>query len=125
MRQVFISYVYEDKKARETIERWAAEGHLGDVHITGEQQDMREKGEAAIRNHIAPYLKGASALVLLVGANSHNHDWVRYEADYMQSAGKPVIVVRLPGTQGAAPPSVRHLREVDFEPEALRRALGT
>lgn len=125
MKQVFVSYVYEDKDARDTVEAWAHAGKLGEVRVSGETQDMRQHGETAIRGHLYSKLNGASTLVLLVGDNAHNHDWVRYEVDVMKSAGKPVVVVRLPGTTGAAPPSVRGQSTTAFEPEALRRALGT
>lgn len=125
MYQVFVSYVYEDKPYRDRIEAWALEGRLGNVKITGEADDMRASGEAAIRAHLIPYLKGAAALILLVGDNSHNHEWVAYEVNYMQSERKPVVVVRIPRTYGAAPPSARHFAEVTFEPNAIRRALGT
>ncbi len=125
MKQVFVSYVFEDKGFRTQLERWAADGKLGAVQISGEHQDLRQKGEAAIRNHLVPLLAGAAALIVLVGDNSHNHEWVSYETDVMQSARKPVLVVRLPGTRGAPPPSIRHLAELAFEADALRRAIGS
>lgn len=125
MKQVFVSYVFEDKGFRTEIEKWAAGGKLGAVQISGEHQDLRQKGEAAIRGHLVPLLAGAAALIVLVGNNSHNHEWVAYEVDVMQSARKPVLVVRIPGTQGAPPPSIRHLPVLAFEAEALRRAIGS
>lgn len=125
MKQVFVSYVFEDKALRDTIEHWANEGRLGPVHITGESKDVRQGGGSAIQGHLSPYLTGAAALIVIVGRDTHNHDWVHYEVAHAQSAPKPVIVVRAPGTTGAAPPSVRSLPETTFEPSALRRALGT
>jgi len=125
MKQVFVSYVYEDKAHRDTLEQWARDGRLGNVQVTGESKDVRQGGAGAIRGHISPSLQGASALLVLVGSDTHNHDWVQYEVAHVQSARKPVFVVRVPGTTGAAPPSARGLQQVTFEPSAIRRALET
>lgn len=124
MKQVFVSYVFEDRAHRDQVEQWSKEGRLGPVRIVGEQQDMRQSGEFAIRSHLAPLLKGAASLVLLVGDNSHNHEWVKYEVEAMLSAGRPVILARIPGTRGAPPASVQRLQEVALTPQSLREALG-
>ena len=41
MKQVFISYVFEDKQHRDTLEAWAREGRLGQVGFNGEAKDVR------------------------------------------------------------------------------------
>ena len=122
---LFISHVYEDMRARDSVGRWARDGLLGaGVVVTGESEDHRPWGHGAIRKHISPKLRGASAVVVLVGNDTHNHHWVAYEAQHALSDGKKVVVARIPGTTGAVPEVLRSLREIPLDPTALRRALG-
>ncbi len=125
-KSIFISHVYEDLDARDKIRSWAMRGLLGPgVVVTGESQDVRHLGRNAIRSHLSPKLTGAAAIVVLVGNNSHNHSWVDYEVEHALSARKLVVPVRLPGTTGGGPASLRGRATVPFDPTAIRRALGT
>lgn len=122
---LFVSYVYEDARYRDAIRGWAMQGLLGrDVVVTGESEDVRPQGQGAIRGHLSPKLQGASAVLVIVGNDTHNHAWVEYEAQHALSSGKRLIVVRVPGTRGAAPPNLRGRAEVAMEPGAIRVALG-
>ena len=122
---VFVSHVYEDNAARARLDAWAQAGRLGaDVVITGESEDVRVHGASAIRAHLNPKVQGASAVLVLLGDDTHNHAWVEHEVQYARSVRKLVVPVRLPGTRGALPHNLRDLTPVTFEPEAIRRALG-
>lgn len=123
---LFISHVFEDARYRDIIRAWAAQGSLGrEVVVTGESADVRQGGEAAIRAHLAPKLRGASAVLVLLGADTHNHPWVEYEAQFAQSHNVRVFLVRIPNTRGAAPPNLRWQSELAMDPATIRAALGT
>ena len=124
-RSVFISFVFEDKAHFEMVQRWAASQELGaDVVVTGETKDVRQDGEAAIRNHLKPRIEGSSAVLLLLGSNTHNHDWVRYELSVATSFNKKIVVARIPGTHGAAPAGFQHLKEIPLDSGSIRKALA-
>lgn len=122
---VFVSHVFEDRAYRDQLDGWARRGLLGDVVITGETADVRQGGDRAIQGHLNPYLKGAGALLVLVGRDSHNRPWLDHEVQHALSHHKKILVVRIPGTTGAAPMSVRGHSELLMDPSAIRRALGT
>jgi hypothetical protein len=123
---IFVSHVYEDLAARDNLISWAQSGLLGPgVVITGESADVRQEGNRAIQSHLSPKLQGASAVIVLVGNNTHNHRWIEYEAQHAQSNRKSVIAVRIPGTTGAAPTVIARLPLVAMAPAAIRAALGT
>lgn len=125
-KSLFVSHVYEDLGARDTIRTWALRGLLGpDVVVTGESEDVRHLGRGAIRSHLNPKLTGAAAVLVLVGDDTHNHAWVDYEVQHALSARKLVVPVRLLGTMGAGPASLRGRPTVPFDPTAIRAALGT
>ena len=122
---LFISHVYEDRNASDSIRDWAAQGLLGPgVVVTGERRDVRQGGDPAIRAELGAMIQGAAAVIVLVGSDTHNRSWVDYEVNYALSQRRKVVVVRIPRTTGAAPTSVRSLPITAFEPGALRRALG-
>jgi hypothetical protein len=86
-RSVFVSFVFEDKAHFDAVKRWAEEGKLGaDVVAIGETKDVRQDGERAIEERLKPRIRGAAAVLLLLGNNTHNHDWVRYELSLIASS---------------------------------------
>lgn len=124
MKSVFGSHKYEDKKHKEKIEKWASEDRLGsNVVITGETKDVRYKGENGVKKHLSPKLHGASTVIVLVGEDTHTSKGVEYEIQHAKSEGKKIIPVRIPGTKGASPKSIRDIDLVAFEPHAIKKAL--
>ena len=124
-RSVFVSFVFEDRVHFQSVQRWANEKRLGnDVVVTCETMDVRPQGEAAICAHLQPKIRGAACVLLLLGQNTHSHEWVGYELSVAASLGKKIIVTRIPGATGTAPPAFAHLLPVGFEPAALARALA-
>ncbi|OHD16843.1 MAG: hypothetical protein A2Y34_04680 [Spirochaetes bacterium GWC1_27_15] len=123
MKQVFISYKYEDIKYKNKIKNWAIEKRLGDINIIGETEDVRQGGMNAIQQHLSPKLTGASCVLVLVGNDTHNSVGVDYEIKHAKSQNKKIIVVRIPQTTGAAPIIIRNIKEVVFDPNAIKNAI--
>ena len=124
-QSLFVSYVYEDKRFFDEVRAWATRGALGDVTVTGEAADVRQDGAAAIEAHLKPKIQGATAVLVLVGNDTHNHDWVRRELAWATSANKRVLAARLPGTTGALPLGFTHRHPLPFDPSSIRKVLGT
>lgn len=121
--RVFLSYVFEDRGYRDQIIDWARRGLLGDVEPVFETDDVRQGGEAAIKAHLRPVMRSASAILVLVGQDAHNRRWVDEEVHYCASAGHRIVGVRLPNTTGAAPVELRGHTLVAFTHSAIRDAL--
>lgn len=124
MKSVFGSYKYEDKKWKDKAEEWSKEDRLGDnVRVTGESKDVRLSGDNAVKKHLSPKVKGSSDMLVFIGDNTHNSKGVDYEIQNAKSSGKRVIPVRIPGTKGAAPESIRQEKMIAFDPDAIKKAL--
>lgn len=124
-RSLFVSYVFEDKRHFDLVSNWAREGLLGsNITATGETRDIRQQGETAVRNHLRPRIEGSSAILLLVGQNTHNHDWVKYELQVAISFNKKIIAARIPGTTGPIPSGLPTMSVIALNPSALRSALS-
>jgi hypothetical protein len=122
---VFVSYVFEDKKHRNDVAQWGSERKLGqDIVTIAEFADQRQQGEAAIEAHLKPRIRGAAAVLALIGDNTHNHAWVRYELQVAASLNKTIILARIPDTTGAAPEGFRDRTIIALDPSAIKKALG-
>jgi hypothetical protein len=122
---IFLSYVFEDRRHRDDVIRWAQEGRLGGGYVTVmEGEDVRSQGERAIESHLKPRIRGAAVVLGLIGQDTHNHGWVRYELSVAASLNKRIILAQVPGTTGPAPEGFRHLPIIPLNPERLAKELG-
>jgi len=124
-KSVFVSFVFEDAAHFDEVKSWAEKGKLGaDVVAIKETKDVRQQGEKAIKEHVKPRIEGSAAVLLLLGNDTHNHDWVRYELQVATSLRKQILVARIPGTTGAAPEGFGHLPSIALDPTAIKKHLG-
>lgn len=116
---LFLSYVYEDLRWANELKTWAQHGYFGDAVVTSETRDLRQFGEREIENHLKPKIRGAACVLCLVGQDTHNHGWVRYELQVAASLNKRVILIRIPNTSGPAPEGFRNLPMIDFDADTI------
>ena len=126
MARIFLSYVFEEYRYAAQVRDWANNGQLGNyVEIVTESEDVRRHGQAAIWTHLRSKMREADGVIVLIGHDSHNHDWVHQEVHYFASSGKPIIGVRLPNTYGAAPPEIRNRLLWQYSPGSLYQAISS
>lgn len=123
-KSIFISCVHEDSHRIKSIENWAASGRLGNVAITHETEDKRPEGKEAIKQHIKSKIQGAAVIFVLVGQDTHNHDWIQAELELANSFNKEIICIRVPHTTGAVPPLLVNKQLISFEPDAIKKLIG-
>jgi hypothetical protein len=120
-KSVFISYVYEDKKYRDTLKKWGNKNLLGEnIQITFERGDYRAKGEKAVKEEILSMIQGATAVIFLIGQNTHNHPWVNYEVECAKAKNKKILLVRIPNTTGGKPKLLSKHNEIDMDANKLK-----
>ena len=123
-KSIFISCVHEDSHRIENIKNWADEGRLGKgIVITHETEDKRLQGKEAIKQHIKSKIQCAAFVFVLVGNDTHNHDWISAEVELANSFHKEIICIRVPHTTGAAPQILANKKEISFNPDAIQRLL--
>jgi hypothetical protein len=123
-KSIFISYVYEDKLWRDKLKDWASKQLLGaNIQISHERGDYRQKGEGAVKEEIKSMIHGASAVIFLIGQNSHNHPWIDYEASCTIGKNKKILLLRLPNTTGGPPKALTGHSEILFDVNKIKNAL--
>ncbi|MCZ2129126.1 MAG: TIR domain-containing protein [Bacteroidia bacterium] len=123
-KSIFISCVFEDSHRIASIKKWASDNRLGDVVITQETEDKRQQGKEAVKQHIKSKIQGAAVILVLVGQDTHNHEWIEAEVELANSFNKEIICVRIPHTTGAVPPLLTNKRLISFDPEAIKKLIS-
>jgi hypothetical protein len=122
-KSLFISCVYEDSHFIDNIIKWAEKNKLGDVTITSETEDKRLQGVAEIKKHIQSKIQGAAVIIVLIGRDTHNHDWIRAESELANSYHKSILCLRVPETSSPAPEILKKYKLVNFDPDSLKKEL--
>ena len=120
---IFISCVYEDSHWINNIKRWSMDGLMGNVVITHETEDNRILGKEAIKKHISNKIRGAAWILILVGNDTHNHDWIETEVELANSLHKKIICVRLPDTTGSIPRILKNYTLIPFHPYSIKKTI--
>lgn len=122
-KSIFISCVFEDSHRIDSIKKWAKDNRLGDVVITHETEDKRQQGKEEIKKHIKSKIQGAAVVLVLIGQDTHNHEWIEAEVELANSFHKEIICVRIPHTTGAVPTLLANKRLISFDPDPIKRLI--
>ncbi|WP_261511556.1 TIR domain-containing protein [Chryseobacterium paludis] len=90
-RQIFYSFHYDNDVFRVQLIRniGALEGN--EPVSPNEWETVKRGGEASIKKWIDDNLKYKSCVVVLVGSDTANRKWVKYEIEKAWNDGKPVL----------------------------------
>ncbi|CQD20982.1 hypothetical protein BN1232_05107 [Mycobacterium lentiflavum] len=96
-KSVFFSFHYERDawRVQQIINMGVLEGQP--ILKPQEWEEVKRKGEQAIKNWIAEKMKGKSAVVVMVGNQTANREWVRYEIRYAWDNYFPLVGIRIHG----------------------------
>ena len=115
MKSIFVSRLYEDRKWSEKIKEWQKNNLLKGYAITYETKDLRHLGENEIKKYLKKMINGATILLVLIGDDTHNHNWIKYEVELANSYHKKVFWLQIPNTKGAILPILKNKQELkDF-----------
>ena len=123
MQSIFISHVFEDKKYLDKIKKWENKKELEGYKCTFETEDKRHEGKEAIRKHLKDKIRGASIILVLIGDNTHNHNWIETEVELANSIHKKICCIRIPETHGRKPDILSNYTELMFNPNQIMKEL--
>jgi hypothetical protein len=93
-RRVFFSFKYKQDVSRAMVVRksWVAQGREAAGFIdAADFEELKRRGDAAIRNWIDTQLKGTSVTVVLVGEKTCASLWVKYEIEKSKEIGNGLL----------------------------------
>jgi hypothetical protein len=98
-RRVYFSFHYEGDvwRANQVRNSWVTkpDRESAGFHDAAEFEAVRRQGDGAIRRWIDRNLEGTSVTAVLVGEDTCNREWVRYEVQRSIERGNGVIFVRI------------------------------
>lgn len=122
-KSIFISHVFEDSIYIGNLKDWAKDPEFGFDTIIALEQDMRVEGYEAIKKIILNKIKNCSAVIVLIGKDTHNKDWIKAEVEWANSNKKKIVCVRIPNATGAKPTILSNYDVIDFEKKKVQKAL--
>jgi len=92
-RKVFYSFHYDRDswRVQQVKNMGVVEGQR--LLSSNDWEEVKKKGDAAIKEWIATEMKGKSCLVVLIGSETAGRPWVRYEIQKAWTDGKGVLGV--------------------------------
>ncbi|RZT15203.1 TIR-like protein DUF1863 [Kribbella sp. VKM Ac-2569] len=101
-KSVFYSFHYDRDawRVQQVINMGALEGQP--ILSAQDWEKVKRRGDQAIKDWIADQMKYKSAVVVLVGAQTANRPWVKYEIGYAWDNYKPLVGVRIHGLADGA-----------------------
>jgi len=92
-RKVFFSFKYEDvSRAMVVRNSWVTQGKESAGFIDkAEFEEVKKKGDQAIKNWIDKQLEGTSVTVILVGEKTCKSKWVKYEIEKSIERGNGLL----------------------------------
>lgn len=101
VKNIFISHVHEDDKLLQDFKDLL--GRNG-YEIRDSSIDSSKPNEATSEDYIkskvlAPRLRWASTMVVLISADTHKSEWVEWEIEYAQRKGKRIVGLWVQGGQ--------------------------
>jgi MTH538 TIR-like domain (DUF1863) len=93
-RRVFFSFKYKEDVSRAMVVRnsWVTQGKEAAGFIdAADFEEVKKKGDQAIKNWIDNQLKGTSVTVVLVGEKTCESRWVKYEIEKSKEIGNGLL----------------------------------
>ena len=123
MKSIFVSHVFEDQHYLNKMKTWETKGRIEGYTFTFEVDDKRIKGREEIKNILTKKFNGCTILLVLIGDNTHNHDWIKSEVELAKKFNKKIYCVRIPGTTGGRPKILINYIELVFNPNQIIKVL--
>jgi len=94
-RKVFFSFKYEDvSRAMIVRNSWVVQGKTSAGFIDkADFEEIKKKGDKAIKTWIDDQLKGTSVTVVLIGEKTCKSKWVQYEIDASIERGNRILAI--------------------------------
>ncbi len=92
-RRAFFSFKYKDvSRAMVVRNSWVTQGKEAAGFIdVADFEEIKRKGDTAIKNWIDSQLKGTSVTVVLVGEETCDSKWVKYEIEKSKEIGNGLL----------------------------------
>lgn len=94
MKNIFVSYNFNDREMAHSIRSWSVE-YGGSVNARFHfVNNVSQDGDLAIDREINTTMNNCDTVLFIVGNNSHNSPWINREAELANSKNLKKIVMR-------------------------------
>lgn len=122
-RGVFISFQHDDREQARgfSLLQW---NKYVDFDFRGRHllSPVDSSNEKYIRTRIKEMMNGTSVTAVLIGKNTKDSEWVKWEIEESRNRGNGIIGIRLKGQEDAQAPDAlneKGYKVIDWEPSAF------
>lgn len=101
-RQVFFSFHYANDswRVQQVRNMGRVEGNTPATY--NDWEEVKRKGDLSIKNWINSAMSYRSCVVVLVGSETANRKWVKYEIERAWECGKGIVAIHIHGLKNSA-----------------------
>lgn len=123
-KKVFLSFSHKNLDFRNDLRslfaEWDGPVQATPVYVT---EDVRAQGDAAVRREIQSIMQGCRGLLLVIGPDVHNSEWIDFEIGLADSLGMQRAAVRHTRASGGLPNRFPRMLELEWDPAAIARTV--
>lgn len=95
IKNVFISHIHEDDEGLGKLKELLAKGgfEIRDASINSDKPNEASSPDYIKSEILAPRIRWASTLIVYITPDTHDSEWVNWEIEYAQKAGKRIVGV--------------------------------
>jgi hypothetical protein len=129
-KNIFISHIHEDDKLLPNLKELISKAgmEVRDGSINSDKPNNAKNHDYIMNQIIAPRIKWASTLVVLISPGANKSEWVNKEIDYAAKQGKQIVGVYAQGaTESDLPKSLNDLGDstiVGWQGERVVKAIN-
>ncbi|WP_103028503.1 TIR domain-containing protein [Salinibacter altiplanensis] len=131
-RRVFLSLSYEDRQQARGVDLMPKNPNA-DVDFSGRHllNPVDSTDESYIKRQVKEQMHGTSVTAVLLGNDTHNSEWVKWEIEKSIERGNGILAIRLKDQDALLPPD-SPVREalgeagaeiIDWEPDEMNDAI--
>lgn len=124
-KRVFISFSFVNERGllNDLLQFFQPYGGPVQATPTYMTENLASRGEDFIADRIRAQMAGCAALIVLVGDEVHNSEWIQYEGGVANELHIPKFGMRHPSKTGGFPNAHKGMRELPWDPDALAREI--
>lgn len=129
MATIFISYVSEDRSSMEAVLNWKKQDKSLKIEFNTDKlfidifEEKKQLTQAEIVKALAKLIGQSSAILILIGNDTHNKPWVEWEYNYAQNNKLKVVLMQVPNSTGAPNPLFPKLPIQKFQLKSLKKMI--
>ena len=128
IKNVFVSHYHKDEESIQKLKDLLSDDYcIKNYSVTTDKYNEAENEDYIKYEYLKPLITQSSALICLIGPETHDSEWVDWEIREAEKLGKPIIGVYIQGAKDSdVPQALKEFADaiVGWNADNIMKALG-